>query len=349
MSDSKFPLRQLGTLVLAVQPLLAATLPEPGALCPEVGPLVGGVRFSDSTRLAWDVVPEAVGYNIYLHRSSFAPPPFVGECLYSSVPESSTLLHGKPLSGEVWMFQVTALLPNGEGPMGFTSDCTPLASHPCTCTLPADPGPCDAVIPRWYHNFQSGQCELFIWGGCGGNANNFETQEACDAACRDLCALPAVVGPCDAVIPRWYFSVLSIHCEEFIWGGCGGNANNFPDEDSCRSSCGDLCWLPPVTGDCDGKCPRWFHDPGTGQCQTFMWGCCSSGSNANNFATQAECEAECVDICTLPQDPGPCDGACPRWFYDAETGHCEEFVYGCCGGNANNFVSQEACEAACLP
>lgn len=53
------------------------------------------------------------------------------------------------------------------------------------------------------------------------------------------------------------------------------------------------------------------------------------------------------DICLLPPDTGPCDGICPRFFYNASTGKCESFVYGCCGGNANNFLTLEECQAAC--
>jgi len=51
------------------------------------------------------------------------------------------------------------------------------------CTLPADAGPCEAVVPRFYFNSSTGQCEPFSYGGCEGNANNFETMEACEAAC----------------------------------------------------------------------------------------------------------------------------------------------------------------------
>ncbi len=53
------------------------------------------------------------------------------------------------------------------------------------------------------------------------------------------------------------------------------------------------------------------------------------------------------EICELPPDPGPCDGVCPRWFFNSESGRCEEFVWGCCDGNANNFESLEECQAAC--
>ncbi len=53
------------------------------------------------------------------------------------------------------------------------------------------------------------------------------------------------------------------------------------------------------------------------------------------------------EVCSLRPDPGPCDGVCPRWFFNAETGECEMFIWGCCEGNANNFESLEECEAAC--
>lgn len=52
-------------------------------------------------------------------------------------------------------------------------------------------------------------------------------------------------------------------------------------------------------------------------------------------------------VCDLPPDAGPCDGICPRWFFNGQTGQCEEFIWGCCGGNANNFETLEACQAAC--
>lgn len=53
------------------------------------------------------------------------------------------------------------------------------------------------------------------------------------------------------------------------------------------------------------------------------------------------------DVCSLPPDVGPCDGVCPRYFFNTDTGQCEEFIFGCCEGNANNFPTLEACETAC--
>ncbi len=55
--------------------------------------------------------------------------------------------------------------------------------RPRLCLLPADTGPCDAVIPRYFYNVETGLCEQFIYGGCEGNANNFATPEECEATC----------------------------------------------------------------------------------------------------------------------------------------------------------------------
>ena len=47
------------------------------------------------------------------------------------------------------------------------------------CNLPYDGGDCEAEFPAWYFNKQTGACEEFSYGGCGGNKNNFETPEEC--------------------------------------------------------------------------------------------------------------------------------------------------------------------------
>uniref|UniRef100_A0A6B0UIH8 Putative kunitz n=1 Tax=Ixodes ricinus TaxID=34613 RepID=A0A6B0UIH8_IXORI len=50
------------------------------------------------------------------------------------------------------------------------------------CALPPDDGPCRARIPSYYFDNQT--CREFMYGGCEGNANNFETLEACNQACK---------------------------------------------------------------------------------------------------------------------------------------------------------------------
>ena len=110
----------------------------------------------------------------------------------------------------------------------------------------------------------------------------------------------------------------------------------------------ESCFLPPDPGPCLCYSPRYHYHATTGRCEVFIYGCCEG--NENNFLTLADCEAACVptaEDCQLPFDVGSCDGICPRFFYNAETGQCEPFEFGCCDENANNFLTQEACEATC--
>jgi hypothetical protein len=225
---------------------------------------------------------------------------------------------------------------------------------PGVCELPIEPGPCRAAIPRWGFVPKTGRCEPFVYGGCGGNANNFETREACEQRCgepRPICKLPPDGGPCDAAIPRWYFDAGKGQCAEFIYGGCQGNPNNFSSEEACRKECGGepipVCQLPADVGPCTAVFRRWHFDTKSGECEPFVYGGC--GGNANNFETREACEKGCSvpDVCSLGADPGPCEAAIPRWFHDPRTNRCELFTWGGCGGNANQFASLAECEQAC--
>uniref|UniRef100_A0A2I9LP50 Kunitz-type protease inhibitor n=1 Tax=Centruroides hentzi TaxID=88313 RepID=A0A2I9LP50_9SCOR len=51
------------------------------------------------------------------------------------------------------------------------------------CNLPAETGPCKAAIRRYYYNSGSGNCEIFIYGGCRGNNNRFSSLEDCCSQC----------------------------------------------------------------------------------------------------------------------------------------------------------------------
>ncbi|XP_028404662.1 four-domain proteases inhibitor-like isoform X2 [Dendronephthya gigantea] len=52
------------------------------------------------------------------------------------------------------------------------------------CSLKQDPGFCRGYFPRYFYNSKSRACEKFIYGGCQGNGNNFETLEACQDKCH---------------------------------------------------------------------------------------------------------------------------------------------------------------------
>lgn len=54
------------------------------------------------------------------------------------------------------------------------------------CWANAETGPCRALLPRWYFDREEGRCAQFIYGGCGGNRNNFESEEYCLSVCSSV-------------------------------------------------------------------------------------------------------------------------------------------------------------------
>ncbi|NXP69318.1 SPIT1 inhibitor, partial [Chloropsis cyanopogon] len=51
--------------------------------------------------------------------------------------------------------------------------------------------------------------------------------------------------------------------------------------------------------------------------------------------------------CLAPKKVGWCRGSFPRWFYNPSLQQCEEFIFGGCKPNKNNYLWQEECELAC--
>lgn len=210
------------------------------------------------------------------------------------------------------------------------------------CRLPLDSGPCRGYFPRWAFNGVS--CQEFVYGGCGGNWNRFETKDDCETTCASsagavenqnqqsiidssdrnfptpppfnvanptggslapVCTWPLIPGPCRGYFLKWGFQ--GDHCVEFVYGGCGGNANRFDTKAECEKSCAE------------------FMTP-----------------NGGSLAVTGQVPPGC----NLPLMTGPCRGYFPRWGFDGTK--CVQFVYGGCQGNINNFDSEEQCRLSCM-
>ncbi|XP_070657855.1 trophoblast Kunitz domain protein 1 [Bos indicus] len=52
-------------------------------------------------------------------------------------------------------------------------------------------------------------------------------------------------------------------------------------------------------------------------------------------------------LCLEPKVTGGCNAVMTRYFYNAQTGLCEQFVYDGCEGNGNNFEKLEDCMKTC--
>jgi hypothetical protein len=51
------------------------------------------------------------------------------------------------------------------------------------CYLPKSVGRCGNSQTKFYYNYETRQCEEFVYGGCLGNENKFDTSEECELKC----------------------------------------------------------------------------------------------------------------------------------------------------------------------
>jgi hypothetical protein len=51
------------------------------------------------------------------------------------------------------------------------------------CKLPKAEGDCPDTHERYYFNSESKKCLVFVYTGCKGNENNFDTIESCNSKC----------------------------------------------------------------------------------------------------------------------------------------------------------------------
>ncbi len=52
-----------------------------------------------------------------------------------------------------------------------------------------------------------------------------------------MCMLDVMVGPCEALMLRYYYNTKTGQCENFFYGGCMGDANNFKTLQECMALC----------------------------------------------------------------------------------------------------------------
>ncbi|KAM6935063.1 tissue factor pathway inhibitor a [Xenentodon cancila] len=218
------------------------------------------------------------------------------------------------------------------------------------CALKDDPGPCKAIKDRFFFSVDTGRCELFEYGGCGGNANNFETLDECEAMCvvsddKNPCHLPEAPGPCRGLVTRYFFDTKTQQCKRFFYGGCFGNANNFKSLDTCRAKC--LNPVKPTMATEVHKQPPMevgFVEP------TVLTGelTLSEPLVQLNDSRQETNGMSPSGICFSPVDRGTCQDAQKRFAYNPETKRCQMFHYSGCGGNKNNFFNRRHCIQKCI-
>uniref|UniRef100_A0A8D0EWI0 Tissue factor pathway inhibitor n=1 Tax=Strix occidentalis caurina TaxID=311401 RepID=A0A8D0EWI0_STROC len=211
----------------------------------------------------------------------------------------------------------------------------PLKLGHSVCAMKADEGPCKAIHLRYYFNIQSRECEMFEYGGCHGNENNFQTLEECQKKCLvtektvvhkgstanpNFCFYEKDPGICRGYFSRYFYNKETKLCEVFKYGGCLGNQNNFKNLEECQTTCQGNCKLLS---------------------SLFLL-----LSLTLFFLVFLE-QPHIPSLCMTPLDRGLCRAKELRFFYNYSTGRCRPFSYSGCGGNENNFTSRRSCLRIC--
>uniref|UniRef100_A0A8C9WCK9 Amyloid beta like protein 2 n=1 Tax=Scleropages formosus TaxID=113540 RepID=A0A8C9WCK9_SCLFO len=86
---------------------------------------------------------------------------------------------------------------------GSPEDKTLQESNGCplleVCSMAAETGPCRASVPRWHFDVAQMRCTRFVYGGCAGNRNNFDSEEYCMAVCQRMIPAQPTPKPTDDV------------------------------------------------------------------------------------------------------------------------------------------------------
>ncbi|XDV41649.1 hypothetical protein PO909_010470, partial [Leuciscus waleckii] len=180
------------------------------------------------------------------------------------------------------------------------------------------------------------------------------------------CLTPKKVGPCKGAFPRWHYNGASSKCEQFVFGGCKANNNNYLSEEECLNACKNIkgnahlivLWQC-CTIDCSPSCGEEQFKCSNGCCVKKEFECdglqqCSDGSDENNCEQLNKSLSRLLKIgvnkkahCTDPPETGPCRAHFTRWYYDPLNKKCHQFIFGGCDGNENNFETTDKCMSNC--
>lgn len=85
------------------------------------------------------------------------------------------------------------------------------------------------------------------------------TTDSVEEVVKEVCSEQAETGPCRAMFVRWYFAVTEGKCAQFIYGGCGGNRNNFDTEEYCMAVCGSV--IPTTAASTPDAVDKYMETP----------------------------------------------------------------------------------------
>ncbi|XP_052618172.1 kunitz-type protease inhibitor 2 isoform X1 [Peromyscus californicus insignis] len=179
---------------------------------------------------------------------------------------------GGPRRGRALLALLASLLLSGAEAAGGDLDI-----HE-SCGVSKVVGKCRASIPRWWYNVTDESCQPFVYGGCEGNGNNYQSKEECLEKCAGV-----TENTIDGVARDR--------------NGADSSVLSVPRKQDSEDLSGEIfsyeeyCVPKAVTGPCRAAFPRWYYDAEKNSCDSFIYGGCRG--NKNSYLSQEACMQRC--------------------------------------------------------
>ncbi|XP_067682613.1 tissue factor pathway inhibitor-like [Haliotis asinina] len=224
------------------------------------------------------------------------------------------------------------------------------------CDLPPEQGYCRGYFRRYYFDEATQRCVDFIFGGCGGNRNNFVFLEHCQEMCEGDADDSSSTKP-SLVSTTTNFTDTSgnVTFDSDLDSNSSTEAQNRTAEVSIEDSdnytsenTSETLNATTLTTEADMNVTEEDQTP-------------DSETSFSNFSPSEpdpsiaplsvpfhdSVPLSSPDCASLPER-GLCRGLFVHFFYNPVRERCEEFIYGGCGGNGNNYQQERLCRKACF-
>ena len=183
-------------------------------------------------------------------------------------------------------------------------------------------GRCLAYIPRFAFDLRTQSCVWFVYGGCDGNANNFERVEECEQM-GHLYVLQNG-NPGTQCVLDGYSANDTGYCTFH-------DASRCPMDAYLKQRCASSTETTVIAG--------WLQVSHVG----YDMLPCDEREKLIQAAISDPLKPWLTYLYQLQPEKGPCEAHIPVFYYNSKAQSCDQFVYGGCQGNANRFHSEESC------
>lgn len=147
------------------------------------------------------------------------------------------------------------------------------------CDLPKEIGKCRKYVDKYFYNASGNVCEIFGWGGCGGNANKFDTLYECNSSCKNVTskkefrsAIKSSILPKTEVLKGTVLDVNQVETDIIDFESAFGNwssqgvkivnvSDTIENAAGIKEKAGELVLVPTVSlgGDTDSELSKSFN------------------------------------------------------------------------------------------